>query len=142
MLPLLAQIKQKNKSIGTFIELKHNLLVSYCTYLSFYLLLRLDSATGEQVTDHQVLFKIVTLRKTLEGLSGLDAKLEQLLLKSKNKKKDKKTTKQPKDSLDGGSEHDSKISNIDDYEIEGDDNELGEDADEEMEYDDEEEEEE
>ena len=47
---MLSQIKQKNKAIGTFIELKHNLLVSYCTYLSFYLLLRLDS--GEQVADH------------------------------------------------------------------------------------------
>ncbi len=95
--------------------MKHNLLVSYCTYLSFYLLLRLDS--GDQVADHQVLFKIVTLRKTLEGLSGLDEKLAKLLASKKPSKK------QPKDSLEP-SEQDDQESNLDDYEIDPEEGEV------------------
>ena len=70
----------------------------------------------------------MTLRKTLEGLSGLDAKLERMLASKKPSKK------QPKDSLEpsideGGS------SNLDDYEIDGEEgeDELGDD-DEEMEH--------
>lgn len=103
--------------------MKHNLLLSYCTYLSFYLLLRLDSS--ESVTDHQVLFKIVTLRKTLEGLQGLDGKLESLLLKKAAKSSKKKVL--PRDSVEvsevSGDENGE--SNLDDYEI---DQEEGEDV--------------
>ena len=65
--------------MGTFVDLKYNLLLSYATYLTFYLLLRVEGASNEEVRDHPVLFKITTLKKTLDGLHGLDAKLERVL---------------------------------------------------------------
>jgi Fic family protein len=64
------------------------------------------------VSDHQVLFKIVTLRKTLEGLQGLDAKLESILTK-------KKPTKRiPRDSVEVSEAASGEESNLEDYEIE------------------------
>jgi Fic family protein len=79
------------------------------------------------VSDHQVLFKIVTLRKTLEGLQGLDAKLESILTK-------KKPTKRiPRDSVEVSEAESGEESNLEDYEIE-----EGEDEEQEQEDDDEE----
>lgn len=60
-------------------DLKYNLLLSYATYLTFYLLLRVDGASNDTVKDHPVLFKVTTLKKTLDGLRGLDEKLEKVL---------------------------------------------------------------
>jgi hypothetical protein len=67
------------------------------------------------VSDHQVLFKIVTLRKTLEGLQGLDAKLESILTKKNTISKPSKRI--PKDSVEV-SEASGEESNLEDYEIE------------------------
>ena len=72
-------LKQQNKPLAAFVDLKYNLLLSYATYLTFYLLLRVDGVSNEEVRDHPVLFKITTLKKTLDGLRGLDAKLEHVL---------------------------------------------------------------
>jgi hypothetical protein len=71
----------------------------------------------------------VTLRKTLEGLQGLDAKLESILTK-------KKPTKRiPRDSVEV-SEASGEESNLEDYEIEeGEDEMSEEEGDEEMEDD-------
>ncbi len=80
--PLLAdpQLKRENRPLATFVELKYNLLLSYCQYITFYLLMR-QQATSEQVRDHPVLFKISTLKTTLDGLQSLDDKLEIVLQK-------------------------------------------------------------
>ena len=42
--PLLSkpELKEQNKALATFVELKHNLLLNYCSFLSFYLLLKID----------------------------------------------------------------------------------------------------
>lgn len=74
-----ATLKQLNKPLAAFVDLKYNLLLSYATYLTFYLLLRVDGVSNDEVRDHPVLFKITTLKKTLDGLRGLDAKLERVL---------------------------------------------------------------
>lgn len=86
--------------------------------------------SSESVSDHQVLFKIVTLRKTLEGLQGLDGKLESLLAK-KTAKSSKKKVIVPKDSVevseassgDNDMDENSESSNLDDYEIDQEDGE-------------------
>lgn len=81
MQPLKAdgKLKQANKQLAAFVDLKYNLLLSYATYLTFYLLLRVEGASNDLVRDHPVLFKITTLKKTLDGLHGLDSKLESVL---------------------------------------------------------------
>ena len=73
------KLKQANKQLAAFVDLKYNLLLSYATYLTFYLLLRVEGASNDIVRDHPVLFKITTLKKTLDGLHGLDSKLESVL---------------------------------------------------------------
>jgi hypothetical protein len=72
------------------------------------------------VSDHQVLFKIVTLRKTLEGLQGLDAKLESILTKKKPGKRI------PKDSVEVSEAASGEESNLEDYEIEEGEDEMSE----------------
>ena len=57
----------------TYLEMKYNLLLSYCTFLSFYLLLKLE---GKSVTDHPVIFKLAHIKTLLEKLRPLDAKLQ------------------------------------------------------------------
>lgn len=81
MQPLKAdgKLKQANKQLAAFVDLKYNLLLSYATYLTFYLLLRVEGASNDLVRDHPVLFKITTLKKTLDGLRGLDSNLESVL---------------------------------------------------------------
>ena len=78
--PLLqrSDLKEVNKQLYTFVELKHNLLLQYCTYLSFYLLLKIEKPADE-VRKHPVIFKITTMKSTLDGLAYLDSKLEQIL---------------------------------------------------------------
>ena len=72
--------REKNKSLATFVDLKHNLLLNYCTFLSFYLLLKLDKTKQQDdVRAHPVLFKLTALKQTLDGLAPLDDKLEKAL---------------------------------------------------------------
>lgn len=56
----------------TYLEMKYNLLLSYCTYLSFYLLMKVD---GKSVKDHPVIFKLAHIKTLLEKLRPLDQKL-------------------------------------------------------------------
>ena len=53
----------------TYLEMKYNLLLSYCTFLSFYLLMKLE---GKQVSDHPVIFKLTHIKTLLEKLRPLD----------------------------------------------------------------------
>jgi len=80
--PLLAKsdLKEHNKALATFVELKRNLLLNYCSFLAFYLLLKVDKTKSEDdIKSHPVLFKLTTLKQTLDGLAPLDAKLETAL---------------------------------------------------------------
>jgi hypothetical protein len=72
----------------------------------------------------------VTLRKTLEGLQGLDAKLESILTKKKRGKRI------PRDSVEVSEAASGEESNLEDYEIEEGEDEMSEgEGDEEMEDD-------
>ena len=57
----------------SFLEVKFHLLMSYCTNISFYLLLK---AKGRSVKDHPVIKQLVYLRTTIERLRPLDKKLK------------------------------------------------------------------
>ena len=57
----------------TYLEMKYNLLLSYCTFLSFYLLLKLE---GKDITDHPVIFKLAHIKTMIEKLKPLDSKLQ------------------------------------------------------------------
>jgi U3 small nucleolar RNA-associated protein 3 len=56
----------------SFLELKHQLLVSYCVNLAFYLLLR---AEGKSIASHPVVKRLVHIRVTLEKMRPVDRQL-------------------------------------------------------------------
>ena len=49
------------------------MLMSYSTYLSFYLLMKLE---GKDVQQHPVLFKLTNIKTLIDQLQPLDEKLE------------------------------------------------------------------
>lgn len=53
----------------TYLEMKYNLLLSYCTFLSFYLLMKVE---GKSVKDHPVIFKLAHIKTLIEKLKPLD----------------------------------------------------------------------
>jgi len=65
--------KNEYKNTLTYIEMKHNLLLSYCTFLSFYLLLKVDN---KPVQSHPVLFKLTHIKSLLDNLAPVDEKLK------------------------------------------------------------------
>ena len=56
----------------SYLEMKYNLLMSYCTFLSFYLLLKVE---GKDVKDHPVIYKLTHIKTLFERLKPLDQKL-------------------------------------------------------------------
>eukprot|EP00898_Chlorokybus_atmophyticus_P006287 jgi/Chlat1/665/Chrsp104S01144 len=57
----------------SFLEAKHLLLLSYCTNLVFYFLLK---AEGRSVKDHPVITRLVQIRTYLEKVRPIDKKLQ------------------------------------------------------------------
>lgn len=60
--------------------MKHNLLLSYCTYLSFYLLLKSEGKTSSTIREHPVIFKITSLKTLIDSLQPIDEKVAPKLL--------------------------------------------------------------
>ena len=57
----------------SYLEMKYNLLMSYCTFLSFYLLLKVE---GKAVEDHPVIGRLTHIKTLFEKLKPLDQKLQ------------------------------------------------------------------
>ena len=53
--------------------MKYNLLMSYCTFLAFYLLMKIE---GKNVENHPVIFKLAHIKTLFEKLKPLDQKLQ------------------------------------------------------------------
>ena len=61
--------------------MKYNLLMSYCTFLSFYLLLKVE---GKPVDNHPVIHKLTHIKTLFEKLKPLDSKLQYQVDKMSN----------------------------------------------------------
>ena len=57
----------------SYLEMKYNLLMSYCTFLAFYLLMKVE---GKNVENHPVVFKLAHIKTLFEKLKPLDKKLQ------------------------------------------------------------------
>ena len=66
------QIKQTASGMS-YLEMKYNLLMSYCTFLAFYLLLKVE---GKPVDNHPVIHKLTHIKTLFEKLKPLDQKLQ------------------------------------------------------------------
>lgn len=72
----LANLPIFQKNGKTFIEMKQNLLLTYCTFLTFYLLLKVESPITE-ATSHPVTYKLAQIKTLLENLQPMDEKVQQ-----------------------------------------------------------------
>ena len=76
ILPLIEKLRKTRTQTAkgmSYLELKYHLLLSYCTNISFYMLLK---ASGERVEDHPVIKQLVRIRVVLEKIRPLDQKLK------------------------------------------------------------------
>lgn len=56
----------------SYLEMKYNLMMSYCSFLNFYMLLKLE---GKDVSKHPVIHRLAHIKTLLEKLKPLDSKL-------------------------------------------------------------------
>lgn len=74
--------KVKSTAAGmSYLEMKYNLLMSYCTFLAFYLLLKVE---GKPVENHPVIHKLTHIKALFEKLKPLDQKLQYQIDKMAN----------------------------------------------------------
>jgi len=57
----------------TYLEMKYNLMLSYSTYLNFYLLMKVE---GMNIDNHPVIFKLAHIKSLFEKLKPLDEKMD------------------------------------------------------------------
>eukprot|EP00331_Platyophrya_macrostoma_P029725 CAMPEP_0176456500 /NCGR_PEP_ID=MMETSP0127-20121128/31325_1 /TAXON_ID=938130 /ORGANISM="Platyophrya macrostoma, Strain WH" /LENGTH=502 /DNA_ID=CAMNT_0017846471 /DNA_START=43 /DNA_END=1551 /DNA_ORIENTATION=+ len=75
-LPLLSYLRNKKFKISegiSYLDVKFELLLSYCMNLAFYILIKLQ---GKTIKDHPVLRRLVYIKSLLSKLKPLDKKLE------------------------------------------------------------------
>ena len=57
----------------SYLEMKYNLLLSYCSFLSLLILLKLE---GTSISHHPVIDRLLYIKTLLERLRPLDLKLQ------------------------------------------------------------------
>lgn len=75
--PLLVKAKQgliPSTAAGiSYLEMKYNLMISYCSFLTFFLLLKIE---GKDVKSHPVIDRLIYIKTLFEKLKPLDQKLQ------------------------------------------------------------------
>eukprot|EP00246_Nothoceros_aenigmaticus_P009123 TRINITY_DN24450_c0_g1_i1.p1 TRINITY_DN24450_c0_g1~~TRINITY_DN24450_c0_g1_i1.p1 ORF type:complete len:710 (-),score=206.06 TRINITY_DN24450_c0_g1_i1:81-2012(-) len=101
--PLLDKVKSGNlatKDGLSYLEVKHQLLLSYCQAIVFYLMLK---AEGKSVRDHPVITRLVEMRMFLEKIRPIDKKLQyqvdKLLKSADNSNGDETAALKDRDAL-------------------------------------------
>ena len=57
--------------------MRYNLLLSYCTLLNFYILMKMENQTGKTaIKNHPVIYKLAYIKTLIEKLKPLDIKLQ------------------------------------------------------------------
>jgi len=56
--------------------MKHNLMLSYCSFMIFYLLLKVE---GKPTDKHPVIYKLAHIKTLFEKLKPLDSKMSQAI---------------------------------------------------------------
>jgi len=57
--------------------MKHNLMVSYCTFIVFYLLMKVE---GKPTEKHPVIYKLAHIKTLMDKLKPLDEKMEKAIV--------------------------------------------------------------
>lgn len=70
----LSKLLISSKQGRTYLEMKLNLTLSYCTFLTFYLLLKVEGAANS--VSHPVTYKLTHIKTLMEKLKPMDEKME------------------------------------------------------------------
>ena len=57
----------------SYLEVKYNLMMSYCSYLTYFMLLKVE---GAEVKGHPCVDRLIQIKLLLEKLKPLDLKLQ------------------------------------------------------------------
>ena len=60
----------------SYLEMKYNLMLSYCQFLSLYLLMKLEAAHGQDLSRHPITKRLLHIKLLFERLRPLDQKLQ------------------------------------------------------------------
>ena len=63
----------RSKNGRSYLQMKHNLLLSYSTFLIFYLLLKVE---GREIKNHPVVYKLAHIKTLLQKLKPVDDKIK------------------------------------------------------------------
>ena len=66
----------------SYLEMKYNLMLSYCQFLSLYLLMKLDATNDKDLSQHPIIGRLVHIKLLFEKLRPLDQKLQYQINKS------------------------------------------------------------
>lgn len=61
---------------SSYLELKYNLMITYCQMLTFYLLLKSEGTSTAELERHPVFDRLLWLKSIFEKLKPLDTKLQ------------------------------------------------------------------
>ena len=59
--------------------MKQNLMLSYCTFIIFYLMLKVE---GKSTEKHPVVYKLAHIRTLMDKLRPIDTKMEKAIKKT------------------------------------------------------------
>ena len=60
----------------SYLEMKYNLMLSYCQFLSLYLLMKLDASQEQDLSKHPIITRLIHIKLLFERLRPLDQKLQ------------------------------------------------------------------
>ena len=110
--PALQKIKkggnEGQRELRKYLEMKKSLMTSYCTFMVFYLLLKID---GKDTSQHPVVFKLAHIRTLFDKLKSLDGKVNKTVTKLIGKPA--QVVEREEDSWAGDHE-DARLSSLDD----------------------------
>lgn len=111
--------KEMSEQGLSYLEVKHNLLLSYVTNITFVCLLK---AEGRSIRDHPVIQQLVHIRTLLERMRPLDARMQQQInrmLKAARSASSAKASSNGDDSGDDASNNDNEGAAVDYSDIKG-----------------------
>lgn len=73
---LKAESRKFPKNCEKFLSMKHKLLLSYCSYIAFYLLMKLE---GHPTDNHPVVFKLAHIKTLFDKLKPIEDKLQKAI---------------------------------------------------------------
>jgi len=118
--PLINKIHKReiaSTSAGlSYLETRHSLTMNYCTYLAFYLLMKIE---GANLQDHPVIFRLAHIKTLLEKLQPLDDKLQEEI----DRKLEKIAAQEEMEEEEGEAEMDEDSEGVDEEELSDDDEE-------------------